>query len=379
MTPPDPTTENLPTTTVRVRALDWMRGLVMVLMTVDHASGVFNAGRFMRDAVWRWQPGTEIPAAQFLVRWMTHLCAPTFVALAGAAVALSFARRAADPAAARAFDRHLFLRGALIWAIDPAWMSLAFTGGKPLFQVMYALGASFMALALLRRLSPRVLFTLASAILLGGEAAANALAGTALADLSVTKLLLTGGMAGPIIAAYPLLPWLAIMLLGYVAGTWVARGLPWTRRGALLGVAMLLAFAVLRGLNAYGNGNLLRDSAELVQWLHVAKYPPSLTFVLLEGGLMLVCLAALAFTAVRAPIAQWVLRPLELLGRTALFYYVLHAHLMGAFALLTDTRRAFGIDGALLGAIACLLLLYPACIAYDRYKRAHPDGWTRFL
>ena len=94
---------------------------------------------------------------------------------------------------------------------------------------------------------------------------------------------------------------------------------------------------------------------------------------------MLVCLAALAFTAVRAPFAQRVLRPLELLGRTALFYYVLHAHLMGAFALLTDTRRAFGIDGALLGAIACLLLLYPACIAYDRYKRAHPDGWTRFL
>lgn len=368
-----------PARPVRVRALDWMRGVVMLLMTVDHASGIFNAGRFMRDAAARWQPGTEIPAAQFLLRWVTHLCAPTFVALAGAAVALSFARRAQDAASSRSFDRHLFLRGAIIWAIDPAWMSLAFTGGRPLFAVMYALGAGMMSLALLRRFSTRTLFALALVSMLGAELLGDALAGTTAAELAVTKLLLTGGPAGPVLVAYPLLPWLAIMLLGFVAGTWLARGVPWSKRGAILGAAMLAAFVLLRGLNGYGNGNLLRDSAELVQWLHVSKYPPALTYSLLELGLMLLCLSGLAALAVRFSRATAWLRPVEVLGRTALFFYVLHVHVMSAFALATGTRRTFGMDGALLGAVACVLLLYPACVYYDRYKRAHPNGWTRYL
>src|SRR5207244_6145444 len=68
----------------RVRPLDWLRGMVMVLMAVDHASGTFNAGRLVTDSTALYEPGTPLPAAQFLTRWITHLCAPTFVFLAGA-------------------------------------------------------------------------------------------------------------------------------------------------------------------------------------------------------------------------------------------------------------------------------------------------------
>jgi uncharacterized membrane protein len=77
----------------RVAALDWMRGLVMVLMSLDHASEMFNAGRVVTDAVFIYKPGTPLPVAQFLVRWITHLCAPTFVFLAGTSLALSVERR----------------------------------------------------------------------------------------------------------------------------------------------------------------------------------------------------------------------------------------------------------------------------------------------
>src|SRR5436853_6786508 len=88
-------------TSRRLPALDWLRGLVMILMTVDHASGTFNAGRLMTDSLALYQPGTALPASQFLTRWMTHLCAPTFVFLAGAALALSVEKRqaAGDPRA----------------------------------------------------------------------------------------------------------------------------------------------------------------------------------------------------------------------------------------------------------------------------------------
>ena len=73
----------------RLPALDWLRGIVMILMTVDHASGAFNAGRLMSDSAGMYHPGMPLPAAQFFTRWITHLCAPTFVFLAGAALALS--------------------------------------------------------------------------------------------------------------------------------------------------------------------------------------------------------------------------------------------------------------------------------------------------
>jgi len=110
-------------TSRRLAALDWLRGLVMVLMTVDHASGTFNAGRLMTDGLALYQPGTPLPASQFLTRWITHLCAPTFVFLAGSALALSVEKRRAAGESPRAIDRFILARGLLIMALDPLWMS----------------------------------------------------------------------------------------------------------------------------------------------------------------------------------------------------------------------------------------------------------------
>ena len=90
--------------TTRLAALDWMRGLVMVLMAVDHSSKVFNAGRLVSDSFFTYRPGTPLPVLQFLTRFITHLCAPTFVFLAGSGLAFTVHRQVA--------------RGESPWSID---------------------------------------------------------------------------------------------------------------------------------------------------------------------------------------------------------------------------------------------------------------------
>jgi uncharacterized membrane protein len=110
----------------RLPALDWMRGVVMLLMATDHASGALNAGRLITDATWLYSPGTPLPPAQFITRWMSHLCAPTFVFLAGAALALSTEKRLRQGESAEMVDRHLLIRGLFIALLDPLWMTWAF-------------------------------------------------------------------------------------------------------------------------------------------------------------------------------------------------------------------------------------------------------------
>ena len=91
-----------------------MRGLVMVLMTVDHASYAINVGRYVTDAVAWYQPGGTLPAAQFLVRWMTHVCAPTFVFLAGLVMAFSIVRKQSVSISERRIDGDLLIRGSAL-------------------------------------------------------------------------------------------------------------------------------------------------------------------------------------------------------------------------------------------------------------------------
>lgn len=382
----------------RLFALDWMRGLVMVLMTIDHASSAFNAGRLMKDGAWMWRPGMELAADQFFLRWVTHLCAPTFVFLAGAAVALSAVRRGlldargrpkrSAAAESRVFDRYLLLRGLLLVALDPAWMSLAFTGGRPLFQVLYAIGASLVCLAVLRRVGTRAMLALAAVIAVGSEGAAFAVREGGLLGYGVFEFLLTGGRLGPVIVGYPLLPWLAMLLLGWCFGVWLASrsregSSPVAPHSLRWGAGALLVFFFVRLGNAYGNFGVTRDDHSIVQWLHVSKYPPSLTFTTLELGLGALLLAGFLFIE-RRPVLGRALPPdargpLLVFGQTALFFYVLHAHLLVLAAHWLGVHKSLGILETLIAAGACLVVLYPACLAYRAYKRQHPNGWSRYL
>lgn len=368
----------------RLLALDWMRGLVMVLMTVDHASGAFNAGRLFTDSVFMYRPGTPLPIDQFLTRWITHLCAPTFVFLAGTALALSFARRQARGESARSLDRYLLVRGLLLIALEPAWMSWVFTPGRLLFQVLYAIGGSWLFMIPLRRLPASSLLVLGLALLVGDEGLALLLREVGAAGSAPAAMLVTGGRVGPAIFAYALLPWLGMMLLGWSFGVYLAKrrerlatGWRPTRMLLFAGLAALAVFAVVRAANGYGNALLAREDGSLVQWLHLSKYPPSLSFSSLELGLMSLFLAG--FFALSTSGAQRWLSPLALFGQTALFFYLLHVHLLELAAWATSSHKAAGLGATYLASLAALLALGPLCWWYRRYKRAHPQGWTRYI
>lgn len=377
--------ETAPSTRERFVALDVLRGFVMVLMTVDHASAAVNGKRLFTDSVFFWKPGTPLPAAQFFTRWMTHLCAPTFVLLAGTSLAIAVESRRARGVSERAIDRYVVSRGLVLVGIELAWMSwVMLEPGRFLCQVLYALGTSLVTMALLRRLSDRSLLVGGLAIVFGSEALLGALFAAHVERSLPAALVLAGGFFWDrrLIVAYPFVPWLGIMMVGWALGRWLlarrAAGemarVP--RVLAASSAALLALFAVLRGVDGYGNMMLHRDSGALVQWLHVSKYPPSATFTCLEVGLALALLSALfVLGQKRATFGG----PLRLYGQVALFFYVLHIHLLELGAHALGVKEKLDLGGTYAFAAVTLAVLYPACRWYRAYKAAHPEGWTRFL
>jgi uncharacterized membrane protein len=134
----------------RLAAIDWMRGFVMVLMAIDHASQTWNAGRVNADSAYLfdpraglpiWIPGSEIDTIQFYTRWITHLCAPTFLFLSGTSLALSFEKRRREGMPESQLDRHLLIRAAVVFGFE-GLLSLAAAQGVLILQVLYAISAS---------------------------------------------------------------------------------------------------------------------------------------------------------------------------------------------------------------------------------------------
>jgi uncharacterized membrane protein len=365
---------------MRLRSIDWMRGLVMVLMTADHAGSKLDAAHMHGDSARGWVTGSPLPTAEFLTRWVTHLCAPTFILLAGASLALSAEKRRGQAGQ----TRFIVTRGLLIAALDPIWMSLGFSVYRGfVLQVLYAIGMSMVCMAGLRRLSSPMLVAIALLIQTTGELAAR-FCPTGQPWVALWRLVLVGGAPfdGRLRCAYPLLPWLSIMILGWVLGRWLlapATSAARVRSLAFAGVGLLGLFAALRGVDGYGNWNLHRDSLETLQWLHVSKYPPSLTFTCLELGLGLSIVSVfMALDDPKKP--RRALALLSLLGSTAFFYYLLHIHLIAlAVALLSLDPGRYGLAKTWLGAALTIAVLLWPCIWFRRYKTAHPDGWTRYV
>ncbi len=366
----------------RLIALDLMRGLVMVLMALDHSSEAFNRGRVFTDSVAFYHPGTHLPAAQFLTRWLTHLCAPTFLFLAGAGLAFNVEKERAQGKSALFIDRFLLVRGVVIAAFE-LWISyFVMPKGMFLFQVLYAIGTSYVLMIPLRRLPTWAVFAVSLSLMLGLEFACNAIHKMSGAPPLWLTLLFVGGQPKPLIVAYPTLHWFAIMLLGWVFGQSLIRrpAAPRVTARKLLqvGLGLLIGFLVVRGVNGYGNMSLLRDDGSLVQWLHVSKYPPGLSYLTLELGLCFLGLALFfgVFSEARAPGANHVLL---VLGQTPMFFYLLHFPLLVVSAHVLGVEQTLGLGAAYLAAAAVVTLLYPACLLYRRYKAAHKDGWPRYI
>ena len=365
----------------RLPAIDAMRGIVMVLMALDHASFGFNAGRYAKDS-FRWYPaGSEIPPIQFLIRWVTHLCAPTFLFLAGFALAIHIARRQSRGHSEGSINSDIIKRGLFIMMLDPLWMRFGFGGGIVL-QVLFCIGASFCVMALLRGLGIGTLMIVCLGILFLGEAISHLSLWDDNGELVqlIGRLLFSGGMIkGKVYVLYPAIPWLGYMLLGWICGKYIID------KGALsppqlfliAGIVSLLVFFVVRGFNQYGNMLLYRYDNSIIQWLHVSKYPPSLTFSGLELGLMFLILAALFRVCRKRKKAS--INPLYVFGRTPLFFYILHVHMLTLTARQLGLYRSAGLTETAIATLTVLVILYPLCRWYFKAKRKKPGSLLRYL
>jgi len=380
----------------RIAAIDWMRGLVMVLMAVDHASMMYNGGRTSADSAYllnsetggpAWIPGTVLDNAQFYTRWITHLCAPTFLFLSGTSLAMSFEKRRAEGMSESALDKHLLIRAGFVLAFEGVLTLLA-GAGVLILQVLYAIGASMIAMVALRRLPTMALVALGGGWLIGSEfILLNFFPIEATGRSLFDVLFFVPGMADGAFVMYPMTHWLAMMLLGWAFGRrLLALGtsehgrLEAEKTLVLTGTSALLAWCFIRTQNAYGNMGLYRDDTTIVQWLHMSKYPPALTYTLMELGLMALILVAFMRYERRMQGPARSGNPLLVFGQTAFFFYILHFILLGGSAMaITGGMGLRGLQETYIAAAVTLVVLYPICIGFRALKKKYPRSVLQFI
>jgi uncharacterized membrane protein len=367
-------------------------------MASDHASETFNVGRLVTDSIFSYDPGQELGVLQFANRWISHLCAPTFLFLAGTSLALSIDRKKRCGIRSSAIDRDLLIRGLIILSVDLFVINWFWLPGTLLLQVMYAIGLGIILMIPVRRLPTALvvavgLIILASAELFLGDQVTvpfspPAIAGTFLIRVGVidTSFFSRIGLVDTITVGYPLLPWAAMMMLGWSFGRYVLSrpdrsGTHWSPASLLLvcGGVALAVFALLRGMNAYGNMRLLRLDNSWIQWLHVSKYPPSLTFATLELGLMALILSALFRWQHVLSSETRNRNPVLVFGQTAFFFYIVHILVLEVAARALGMHHKHGLFASSLATILVLAILYPLCLWYRQYKTAHSGTWVRFI
>jgi uncharacterized membrane protein len=359
-----------------------MRGIVMILMMIDHVDMAFNGNHFSADSAALYNPDILVSNAQFITRWISHLCAPTFVFLAGTALAISIERRLAKGQNAWEIDKRVLIRGLFILLLDPTLVSLF--SGRLTFQVLYAIGLSMMLMTLLRRLPTFWLLAVPLAWIIGGEYVTGfvwnyqELPGNTPAALTMAIY-----YTKPFRIMYPLLPWLAMMCLGWVFGRYLndyTSGkvkLPPQTILLLAGLFGIGTFILVRTLNGYGNMFLFRQGQSWADFMMVSKYPPSLAFTASQLGLLCVIMSVLIMieplVGVRAN------GPMLVFGQTAMFYYLIHRFVLEGLAQWGGLRGQWGLPATYIISAVFIVALYPMCLWYRKYKKAHPTGWAQFV
>ena len=327
----------------------------MIIMALDHTRDFFG------------MPGanptnieTTTPAL-FFTRWITHFCAPTFFLLTGTGAFLSLGKQSV-----RALSRFLLTRG--IWLIVLELTVLRFAlqfnvdYRLTIVNVLWALGWSMIVLSALVHLPTRTVIAL-GAVLIAGH---NLLDGVQSVNpvwtiLHSPNVLLNAG--GRIVfIAYPLLPWIGVTAVGYGLGTLYSWSAERRRRALLrLGLGMTTAFGALRALNIYGDPSrwTARRSTlfAALSFLNTTKYPPSLLFLLMTLGPVLLALRAMDGGTPR------VLRPAAVIGKVPLMYFLVHMALIHLIAV--------GVTLARFGAMHWMF----ESPSFDRYPITPPPGW----
>jgi uncharacterized membrane protein len=395
---------SLTTRAYRLESIDMVRGLVIVIMAIDHVRDYFNFGGEADPMA-----NPNIGAALFFTRWITHFCAPVFVFLAGTSAGLMTSRKTRSELAAFLLKRGVWLI-LVEWVVVATAWSFAPWGLEQLegrigvvMQVIWAIGASMIVLAGVQYFGRRLCLIVGAAILVGHNLLDPIWPATSgvfdTSDPAWVALHAQMAVAiGPFFfaVAYPVLPWIGVMLLGF--GTASVFEAPPQRRDANLlacGLTLTAAFVVLRGIAVYGEPNPWQVQSgaigTLIDFLNVTKYPPSLLFLLMTLGPS----AILCAFADRLP--DPIKRPLIVFGRAPFAFYVAHLYLIHALAVAFGVFQGFeahdfltysfffpkgygvGLPGTYAAWLLVVAMLYPLCRWVAAVKARRRDWWLSYL
>lgn len=388
---------------VRIPSIDLLRGVVMIIMVLDHVRDYLHADAFLYDPLDLSR--TSVPL--FFTRWITHFCAPVFVFLAGTSAYLAGRRKGISELSFFLFTRGLWLVLLEFTVVNFGWF---FNLRFPFFalQVIWAIGVSMLALSLMVRL-PLKAILITGLVLVCGH---NLLDGIHVPGTGIGSFLWAllhdqnyfplGNDRG-LMVAYPLIPWVGTMALGYCLGALYTGSFPAQRRRRLLiylGSGAIALFVVVRLINAYGDPAPWSEQATplytFLSFLNTTKYPPSLLYLLMTLG------PALLFLAFTEHQPSALARKTIVFGRVPLFYYVTHifvVHLVSMGAAVMEgyplrtmifntwvtmsqelTGYGYGLPIVYLVWLGIVVLLYPVCRWYERYKMANRQKvWLSYV
>ncbi|HZQ68505.1 MAG TPA: heparan-alpha-glucosaminide N-acetyltransferase domain-containing protein [Terriglobales bacterium] len=402
MSPPRDPSGGASTARLRLPSIDALRGLVMIIMALDHTREFFNASAQL------FQPEdlSRTTVALFFTRWVTHICAPVFCFTAGLG-AFFWMNHGRTPGQLSSF---LWKRGIWLAIVDLTIMRFALTfsllHGIVILNVLWMLGLSMIVMAGLVRLPVRAL-AIGSLLVIALHNLTDSVNATQFGPFAwVWNILHQQGVfkigGALVLVAYPLVPWFAVMALGYCFGE-VMR-LPAERRQRVLmwiGLGAVVAFAVLRGINRYGDPQPWSRNftgMTVLSFLRCTKYPASLDFLLMTMGPALLLLAwfdRLTFSRGN---------PLIVFGRVPFFYFVVHfylIHLLTFPLALVHYRRAafllqplpsvggsadlyppnygYGLWTVYAVWAVVVIVMYPVCRWFAELKRRRYEWWLTYL
>lgn len=391
----------------RLSAIDFLRGLAIVVMAIDHVRD-----GFLRGAVQDPLGDPNVSPGMFVTRWITHYCAPVFTVLAGTSAGLMTARKSSGE-----LGRFLLTRGLWLVFVEVAVISTSLTfspGGIPqlgghtlvVMQTIWAIGASMIVLAGAQRLGRSACLVLGVAIIAGHNLLDAVWPASSIMEPGAIWLALhaqTSQVSGPFLFlfAYPLLPWIGVMLLGF--GSAGLFELAPERRDTLLrraGIAMTVAFVVLRALDVYGDPNHWHTQpsgalATVIDFLNTTKYPPSLLFLLMTlGPAAIVCSFADRITH---GLGARIKEVLVMFGRVPFAFYVAHFYLIHVLAVALGMAQGhrpgqmftvflfypdgYGVPlwGVYVVWALVIAMLYPLCRWVAGVKARRRDWWLSYL
>jgi uncharacterized membrane protein len=369
----------------RIASLDAVRGVVMVLMAIDHVrvySGVPSGGP---------SPGV------FFTRWITHFVAPGFIFFAGTAAYLH-GRKLVDRSA---LSKFLLVRGAWLILLELTVIRVFWTfnfdfAHYMLAGVIWVIGWSMIILAGAIHLPRGAIATIAIAVI-ALHNLADPLRQSVEDPNAFLKIVYFGGRIGPLAILYVIVPWAAVMLAGYAFGP--VMELPAERRRGIclrLGAALTALFVVLRWIDVYGDPRRWHERPSPLSFLNTTKYPASLLFLLMTLGPLLMLLASAESWHGRTG------QVLSTFGRVPMFYYLLHIPLIHLAACGVSLIRTGRIDPWLFGNhplnppplppgymwslgllylifAVCVVILYFPCRWYARVRASTHSRWLSYL